>query len=133
MQATSPFVLDNFNPQEGVTVDGVTIGGVKIAKTFSGDVVGTGAVEMMAVHTASGPAVYVAIERVTASVKGRTGTFVFQHVGDATVTPRTLALTIVPGSGTGELKGIVGKGDIKIEGKAHTLILDYDFEPETAK
>ena len=36
----------------------------------------------------------------------------------------SLTVTVVPDSGTGELKGLAGKMTIKIEGKKHS----YEFE-----
>jgi hypothetical protein len=68
---------------------------------------------------------YVAIEKVTGTLHGRTGSFVLQHSGTMTGGVPQLRITVVPESGSGQLEGISGKMTIKITptGK-HT----YDFE-----
>jgi hypothetical protein len=38
---------------------------------------------------------------------------------------RKMSVTIVPGSGTGELKGIAGTFDIQITGGQHSYDLEY--------
>ena len=67
---------------------------------------------------------YVAIERVTGSLHGRTGTFALQH--NATMTRGTGALNIivVPDSGAGQLVGLAGRMTIIIADGKHS----YDFE-----
>ena len=126
-QITSPFTVDKFEPLASSELDGTSIGHIRITKTFTGDLVGTSTVEMLSAGTPAGPARYVAFERVTGSLKGKTGSFIFQHVGDATVTPFELELLIVKGSGTGELAGIGGRGTIIIENKQHRLELEYEL------
>ena len=71
-----------------------------------------------------GSAGYVALERVTGSVSGRTGTFVLQHSGTMNRGETLLVLTVVPDSGTGQLVGLAGKMAITIVEKKHC----YEFE-----
>jgi hypothetical protein len=101
------------------------LGRMSIEKQFHGDLEGTSAGEMLSVGTeVKGSAGYVAIERVTATLHGRTGTFALQHSGTMTRGEPQLSVTVVPDSGTGELVGIVGKMEIKIVDRKHF----YDFE-----
>ena len=123
---TSNFTVDKFEPLSADEEGGTSIGRIRITKTFTGDLAATSSVEMLSVGTPAGPARYVAFERVTGTLKGKAGSFIFQHVGDATVTPFVLELIIVKGSGTGELAGIGGKGTIIIENKQHRLELEYE-------
>src|SRR5437763_1887634 len=58
------------------------------------------------------------------TVKGHKGSFIFQHSATMTAGQGDLTITVVPNSGTEELKGITGKLTIKIEGSKHF----YDFE-----
>ena len=73
-----------------------------------------------------GSGAYVAIERVTGTLKGHEGSFALQHMGTMTQSVPTLTINIVPDSGTGQLKGIAGKMTITItaEGK-HTYDVEY--------
>ena len=61
-----------------------------------------------------GSAGYVALERVTGSVSGRTGTFVLQHSVTITRGEALLELSVVPDSGTQQLVGLSGKMAITI-------------------
>ena len=61
------------------------IGRMSIDKQFHGDLVGTSTGEMLSAMTdVKGSAGYVAIERVTGTLHGRSGTFVLQHNGTMT-------------------------------------------------
>ena len=82
---------------------------------------------MLTASTAvKGSGAYVAIERVTGTLKGREGTFALQHMGTMTQNAPQLTINIVPDSGTGQLKGIAGKMNITIaaDGK-HSYELEY--------
>ncbi len=71
------------NPARGRPISrrGTTLARVSIAKTFQGDLVATSTVEMLSAMTSyKGSAGYVAIERVTGALHGRTGSFVLQHL-----------------------------------------------------
>jgi hypothetical protein len=101
------------------------IGRILIDKQFQGDLKGTSKVEMLAIGTAvEGSAGYVAMEQVTGTLNGHTGTFALQHSGTMTRGAPQLSVTVVPDSGTGELKGLSGKMSIVIADGKHS----YEFE-----
>jgi beta-lactamase class A len=108
------------------------VGRMTIDKVFSGDMVGTTKGEMLTSATEStGAMAYVAVETVTATLDGRSGTFVFLH--DATIRkspPKSQSLHIIvaPDSGTSELAGISGTFviDIDAAGK-HSYTFDYEL------
>ena len=103
-----------------------SLGRMALDKTFSGDLAATGQGEMLMAGTAvKGSAGYVAIERVSGSLHGRSGTFVLQHTGTMNRGAPTLSVTVVPDSGTGELVGLAGKLDILIDGGQHRYAFDY--------
>jgi hypothetical protein len=102
------------------------LGRMSIDKQFHGDLEGTSKGEMLTGMSAvPGSGVYVAIERVTGTLRGRTGTFILHHTGVMTRGAPTLTVTVVPDSGTGELEGISGTMRIIIEGTKHSYELDY--------
>jgi hypothetical protein len=72
-----------------------------------------------------GSAGYVAMERVTGSIGGRSGTFVLLHSGTMTRGAALLTLTVVPDSGTGQLAGLSGTMSITIVEKKHLYEFDY--------
>ena len=95
-------------------------------KTFQGDLVGTSKGEMWSADTSvKGSAGYVAIEKVSGTLRGRSGGFTLLHHG----TMRRggdfkLMVVVVPDSGTGELAGIGGRMSIEIKDGKHF----YEFE-----
>jgi hypothetical protein len=103
-----------------------------LSKTFSGDLAGTGSGLMLAVRTAIyGSAGYVALERVTGTLVGRTGSFALLHHGVMTRGTPALNVTVVPDSGTDGLTGISGSMEIVIEGGGHSYAFDYTLPPAT--
>ena len=105
------------------------VGRMAIDKQFHGDLEATSKGEMLTAMTAvKGSAGYVAIERVTGTLRGRKGTFALQHTGVMTRGTPSLNITVVPDSGTGELVGLTGKLDIIIEGKQHSYVFEYQIQ-----
>jgi hypothetical protein len=110
--------------------DGTTLARMSIDKKFSGDLTGSSKGEMLSAMTGTkGSAGYVAIERVLATLDGRTGTFVLQHTGTMTRGVPQLSVTVVPDSGTGQLAGLTGTLTIKIEGGKHFYDFEYTINP----
>jgi hypothetical protein len=106
--------------------EGSSLGRMSLDKTFHGDLTGTGKGEMLTAMTdTKGSAGYVAIERVTGTLNGRTGSFVLQHTGTMARGSQQLAIVVVPDSGTGQLAGISGTMTIKIEDGKHFYEFDY--------
>ncbi|HSM18378.1 MAG TPA: DUF3224 domain-containing protein [Gemmatimonadales bacterium] len=104
---------------------GTSLGRMALDKTYAGDLVAVGEGAMLtAVTSTKGSAGYVAIERVTGTLDGRTGSLVFQHSGTMNRGAQELSITVVPDSGTEELTGISGRFTINIVDGTH----HYDFE-----
>jgi len=98
---------------------------MSLSKQFHGDLEATSTGEMLAAGNPNNSGAYVALERVTGTLHGRTGTFVLQHNGTMTRGVPELMVKVVPEMGTGELAGIAGSMNIKIEGKQHFYKFDY--------
>ncbi len=111
------------------TADGVSLGRIAIEKVFVGELEATSTVNMISARSAAVPnsAGYVAIERVRGSLAGRAGSFVLQHSGTMTRGVPTLALTVVPDSGTGELATLSGKMAIDIIDGKHFYTFEYEL------
>jgi uncharacterized protein DUF3224 len=112
------------NPQAQDAAEGSTLGRMSIDKQFHGDLEATGKGEMLTASTDTGSAVYVAIERVTGMLHGRSGSFALVHHGTMTRDAQQLTITVVPDSGTGQLAGLAGSLTITIVDGKHL----YDFE-----
>jgi len=102
------------------------IGRLSLDKQFHGDLEALSKGEMLAVRneslTSGG---YVAIERITGTLHGRTGSFALQHSGTMVPGHQQSTIIVVPGSGTDKLTGITGQMIIKIENKQHFYEFDY--------
>jgi hypothetical protein len=106
---------------------GSTLGRLSLAKQFQGDLEGASRGEMLTAMTpVKGSAGYVAIERVTGTLHGRTGSFVLLHRGIMTGGAQELSITIVPDSGTDGMVGLSGSLAIKIVDGQHSYVLDYE-------
>ena len=97
-----------------------------IDKEFQGDLVGTSKGQMLAASSGNvkNSAGYVAIEKVTGKLDGRSGSFYLQHNGTMTRGVGELTITVIPDSGTDELVGLRGKMNIIIAEGKHS----YEFE-----
>jgi len=102
-----------------------------IDKQFHGDLEATSEGEMMAVRSATaGSAGYVAMERVTGTLKGRSGSFVLQHSATMHRGVGEMNITVVPDSGEGSLAGLAGKLIITIVDGKHFYAFDYTLSAE---
>lgn len=122
--AKSSFVIDKKTPA-AISFQGGQMTHTRFEKTFTGDIVGTSVVEaLLAELDNDGPAIYVGIERFDCTVGGMKGTFVLMHSATQHSSGGTAAWTIVQGSGTGQLAGISGLGEIL---PGHDFVLTYEL------
>lgn len=99
---------------------------MSIDKQFHGDLEGESVGQMMAGgNEANGARVYVALETVTGTLKGRKGSFILAHRGTMSANGQNLSVIIVPESGTEQLSGIAGSLDIDIRDGKHFYTMDY--------
>jgi Protein of unknown function (DUF3224) len=100
---------------------------MSIDKHYHGDLEATGTGEMLSAMTATkGSAGYVAMEQVSGTLAGRTGSFVLQHSGTMNRGAQKLSVSVVPDSGTGQLAGLTGKMTIEIAADGtHSYVFDY--------
>jgi hypothetical protein len=102
------------------------LGRMSIDKQFHGELEGTSKGQMLTGGTIiRNSAGYVAIERVTGSVKGRKGSFILQHNGTMNRGEPSLVITVVPDSGTEQLEGLKGTMKIDINAGKHSYELEY--------
>ena len=113
-----PLTADAIATEAGLAV-------YSIDKLWHGDIEGTSKGQMTATQSGEDAGLYIALEKVTATLGGRHGTLVFEHRGYMAKGVQDLSIKVVPGSGTGDLAGISGTLDIKIEDKKHFYEFDY--------
>jgi|SRR5271168_379703 len=125
LHASGTFEVKMEAQGEADKAEGSTLARYALDKQYHGDLEGTAKATMLTAGTeVKGSAGYVAMERVTGTLKGRSGSFVLQHTGTMTRGEPQLSITVVPDSGTGQLAGITGKLTVIIAGGKHS----YEFE-----
>jgi hypothetical protein len=118
-------------PDEG-DLTGVP-GRMVLDKRYHGDLDATSRGQMLAAQTTvKGSAGYVAIEQVTGTLQGRSGSFMLQHTGIMNRGVGSLSITVIPDSGTGELADISGTMSIEIAGGVHTYIFEFTLTAAAA-
>ena len=111
-------------PQDDKSED-ATLGRMTIDKQFHGDLEGISRGQMLtALTSVEGSAGYVAIERVSGTLHGCSGSFTLQHSSVMRRGEPQQNIIVVPDSGIGQLAGLAGKMVIKIADGKHS----YDFE-----
>jgi len=117
-------------PQKDENNPDQTLGRMSLDKQFHGDLEAAGKGQMLFAGAAGpkGSGGYVAIEKVTGTLHGRSGSFVLQHSGTMNRGAQQLSVTVVPDSGTDQLAGLTGKMDIKIVDGKHYYEFDYRLE-----
>ncbi|MEP1094158.1 MAG: DUF3224 domain-containing protein [Cyclobacteriaceae bacterium] len=112
----------NMTPQQD---DEAPAGRFVLNKTYQGDVEGTAAGQMISKRIEDGAAMYFAVEEFAGSVNGKSGAFTLMHKGFMDKELQSLEVTIMDGSGSGELVGISGSLKIIQEGGAHAYELNF--------
>ncbi len=99
---------------------------LSIDKQLHGDLEATSRGEMLSGgDPKAGSAGYVAMEVVTGKLKGKSGSFALQHSATMDASGQRMQITVVPGTSTGELKGITGTFTIIIANGQHSYSFEY--------
>ncbi len=128
--ATATFQVKAWDEKPYSEIDeGPKLTRATVTKSFRGDIEGEGTVEYLMAHREDRTASFVGLERVVGRIGDRSGSFVLQHTGtfDAGIVKATWF--VVPGSGTGELRGLRGEGGFaSAHSDDYPITLEYDFE-----
>ena len=102
----------------------------KATQSYSGAIEGTSSIEYLMSYSVHGTASFVGLERVSGVVDEKAGTFVLQHNGAFSEGKACSSWSIVPGSGTGALASLRGKGSyVAGHGEPAQVSFTYSFEP----
>ena len=99
-----------------------------VTKTFTGDIEGEGQVEYLMMYRSDGSAAFVGLERVVGRLGGKPGSFVLQRAGVFEGGQAKESYSVIPGSGTGDLRGLHGDGASAVgHGNEHPFELNYEL------
>jgi hypothetical protein len=127
--ATGHIAVRTYVPVPYDTVaEGPDLNELHVTEEFTGDIVGEGVARMLQAAHKDGSASFCAIERVTGTLAGRSGSFLLQDEGTLEGTRVAGRWFVVPGSATGELQGLRGEGTFEAEmGQHAAYVLHYWF------
>ncbi|NVJ66760.1 MAG: DUF3224 domain-containing protein [Gammaproteobacteria bacterium] len=114
----------NLNPAQ----DDIDMGRFLLDKTYQGPLSGSAKGQMLSHRTSvEGSAGYVALEHFEGELDGKKGGFSLVHKGLMENGTNSLNITIIPNSGSGELRSISGSLEIIIEDGKHFYELNYQL------
>ncbi|HUE76215.1 MAG TPA: DUF3224 domain-containing protein [Chloroflexota bacterium] len=110
------------------TTGGPRLVRASVAKSFHGDIEANGTLEYLVVYLDDGSASFMGLEQVVGRIGDRAGSFVLRHDGTFEGTTARATWSVVPDTGTGELRGLRGEGGfVWGHGEAGVMTLDHDF------
>jgi hypothetical protein len=99
-----------------------------VTKAYTGDLEGEGQVEYLMMYRSDGSAAFVGLERFVGRIGGKSGTFVLQRTGMFEGGQAKESYSVIPGSATGDLRGLLGDGDSAVgHGLEHPFTLRYEL------
>ena len=126
---TVPFEITGWEPEPLSLGEGpVAFGRATVRKTFTGPLTGTSVAALTTATIGGAPAGYVAVELVTGTLAGRSGTFVLQHTGEVHGEDQRTAGVVLPGTGTEGLAGLRGTAGFAHDASGARLTLDYELD-----
>ena len=126
--ANASFTVQGWDEQTFEERDPGKLTIASVQQAVTGDIEGSSDVRWVMAYTADDAAEFVGVQSVTGSIGDRTGSFVLRSVG--TFDGKTAAgdVTVVAGSGTGDLAGISGTGSFTAPmGDEASITLDYQL------
>ena len=129
-RAEGTFTVASWDEQTYQDLDGKSkLTRAKVGYRLSGGIEGEATWEALMFYRADGTAEYTGLQRFTGQIAGRSGTCVMIADGGYNGGEARSAWRVVPGSGTGDLAGLVGSGvSVAAAGQpGGTYSLDYEL------
>ena len=111
-------------------VEGNKLSRAEVLNTYDGDLKGQSELQYLMTYHGDGTGHFIGLERVEGSLKGRSGSFVIHHTGTFDDLGVKGTVTVVPGSGTGDLSTLRGEGSYDLAGQQEAYPISFDFEIE---
>lgn len=131
IESKSTFTITSWKDEPEELVAGTNLTRTKASQAYQGSISGDGVVEYLMYPGAKGIVHFVGFECITGTLDGKTGCFTIQHVGTFSGEPHS-NWSVIPGSGTGELTGLVGKGSYAVRDGVMEMLFTYEIDPNAA-
>jgi Protein of unknown function (DUF3224) len=130
-RATATFKIEEWDEKPYAEMeDGRKLVQASVRQAFSGEIEGQSEVQWLMCYRPDLTADFVGLERIVGRIGDRSGSFAALHsAGSFDGTVARAKLSVVPGSGTGELEGLRGAGEFTApHGGEPSLTLDYELD-----
>jgi hypothetical protein len=129
-QAQSRFKIESWDEQPYVeTQEGGKLTRASVKQAFDGDIEGDGQTEWLMCYRPDQTADFVGLARFVGRIGERSGSLVLESTGTFDGKEAKGPLTIVAGSGTGDLEGIAGEGEMHAPlGGEPSVSISYRFD-----
>ena len=121
------FQISSWDENAYHELEGRRLTRASVSQRFDGDIAGDGAAEWLMAYQADGTARFVGLQLVDGEVAGRRGTFVLETSGEFDGGMARWEASVVPGSPTGELAELRGRGRFEAPHGSEAL---YELEVE---
>ncbi len=121
------FQISSWDENAYHELEGRRLTRASVSQRFDGDIAGDGAAEWLMAYQADGTARFVGLQLVDGEVAGRRGTFVLETSGEFAGGMARWDARVVPGSPTGELAELRGRGRFEAP---HGSEASYELEVE---
>jgi hypothetical protein len=131
-QATGILKTTSWKEEPFAEIDGAPrLSHDRVSHAFTGDIEGEGTWQGLNAYRDESSAVFVGFERVVGRLARRSGSFVLEVSGTYENGEAQISWSVVPGTGTGELRGIRGTGTYVAAGSfddGYAYRLDYELD-----
>lgn len=101
----------------------------RVVRAYRGELEGEGRAEYLMMYREDGSASFVGHERIVGRLGDRTGSFMLQRIGTWEDGVARETLSVVAGSGTAQLLGLLGGGVFESgHAEEYPMTLHYDYE-----
>jgi hypothetical protein len=111
-EITASFEVQNWDEHQfDVRAGAGKLTRANVTKSYRGGIDGESVTQWLMAYAEDGTATFVGLERIVATIDGRQGSLVVQHVGAFEGAAAKADLTVVAGACAGGLAGTTGGGD----------------------
>lgn len=110
-------------------VSGAKLTHADVKYSYAGGIEGESHIQYLMTYGSDGATgSFVALEHISGSIGGKTGSFVLQHTGTFDAQGVNGKVIVVPQSGTGQLQDLRGSGSYDLVGHQESYPLHLDYE-----
>jgi hypothetical protein len=115
---------DSIVPGDG----GARVYRIELIYAYQGVIEGEGVAQCLISQNKDDEVNFVALERVMGSIGGRSGSFVLQRIGTFDKGHVIETVTVIPGTGTGELITLSGQAAVEHTGHQEEFHITFEYQ-----